>query len=60
MVASDDAENSLRLARLMGRAQDGDREAFRELFEEIGPLIGRFVRRRMTDRVEAEVFAKRP
>ena len=54
MVASDDAEKRLRLARLMERAQDGDREAFRVLFEEIGPVIGRFVRRRMTDQVEAE------
>ena len=54
MVASDDAEKSLRLARLMERVQDGDREAFRVLFEEIGPLIARFVRRRMTDQMEAE------
>jgi RNA polymerase sigma-70 factor, ECF subfamily len=54
MVASDDAEKRLRLARLMECAQDGDREAFRVLFEEIGPVIGRFVRRRMTDQVEAE------
>ena len=54
MVSSDDAEKSLRLARLMERAQDGDREAFRVLFEEIGPLITRFVRRRMTDQMEAE------
>jgi RNA polymerase sigma-70 factor (ECF subfamily) len=54
MVASDDAEKSLRLARLMERAQDGDREAFRVLFEEIGPFITRFVRRRMTDQMEAE------
>jgi RNA polymerase sigma-70 factor, ECF subfamily len=54
MVASDDAEKSLRLARLMERAQDGDREAFRVLFEEIGPLITRFVRRRMADQMEAE------
>ena len=34
--------------------QDGDREAFRVLFEEIGPLITRFVRRRMADQTEAE------
>jgi RNA polymerase sigma-70 factor (ECF subfamily) len=54
MVASDDAEKNLRLARLMERAQDGDREAFRVLFEEIGPLITRFVRRRMADQMEAE------
>jgi RNA polymerase sigma-70 factor, ECF subfamily len=54
MVASDDSEKSLRLARLMERAQDGDREAFRALFEDIGPLITRFVRRRMTDQTEAE------
>jgi RNA polymerase sigma-70 factor (ECF subfamily) len=54
MVASDDAEKSRRLARLMERAQGGDREAFRVLFEEIGPLISRFVRRRMADQMEAE------
>jgi RNA polymerase sigma-70 factor (ECF subfamily) len=54
MVASDDAEKSRRLARLMERAQDGDREAFRVLFEEIGPVISRFVRRRMADQTEAE------
>jgi RNA polymerase sigma factor (sigma-70 family) len=54
MVASDDAEKNLRLARLMERAQDGDREGFRVLFEEIGPLITRFVRRRMADQMEAE------
>jgi RNA polymerase sigma-70 factor (ECF subfamily) len=54
MVASDDAEKSLRLARLMERAQDGDRESFRVLFENIGPLITRFVRQRMTDQMEAE------
>lgn len=54
MVASDDAEKSLRLVQLMERAQDGDREAFRVLFESIGSLITRIVRRRMTDQMEAE------
>jgi RNA polymerase sigma-70 factor (ECF subfamily) len=41
-------------AQLMERARSGDREAFRALFEEIGPLITRFLRRRMGDRSEIE------
>jgi RNA polymerase sigma factor (sigma-70 family) len=38
----------------MERAQQGEREAFRALFKEIGPLIARFVRRRLFDRQEVE------
>jgi RNA polymerase sigma-70 factor (ECF subfamily) len=38
----------------MERAQNGDREAFQSLFEEVGPLIMRFLRRRLTDETEAE------
>jgi len=52
-VAPDD-DKSMSRARLMARAQNGDREAFHALFEEIGPLITRFLRRRMGDRSELE------
>jgi RNA polymerase sigma-70 factor (ECF subfamily) len=38
----------------MERARNGDREAFHALFREIGPLITRFVRRRMHDQSEVE------
>jgi len=38
----------------MERAQNGDREAFQSLFEEVGPLVMRFLRRRLTDETEAE------
>jgi RNA polymerase sigma-70 factor (ECF subfamily) len=53
-VASDDAEKSLSRARLMERSQRGDRNAFQLLFQDIGPLITRFVRRRVIDQAEAE------
>jgi RNA polymerase sigma-70 factor, ECF subfamily len=36
----------------MERAQQGEREAFHALFKEIGPLIARFVRRRLFDQQE--------
>jgi len=52
-VAPDD-NNSMSRARLMAGAQNGDRAAFHALFEEIGPLITRFLRRRMGDRSEIE------
>jgi RNA polymerase sigma-70 factor (ECF subfamily) len=38
----------------MERAQNGDRAAFQSLFEEVGPLVIRFLRRRLTDETEAE------
>src|ERR1700682_141388 len=38
----------------MERAQNGDKEAFHALFDEIGPLITRFVRRRVFDRTEVD------
>jgi RNA polymerase sigma-70 factor (ECF subfamily) len=38
----------------MERAQQGEREAFHDLFEEIGPLITRFVRRRLFDQQQVE------
>jgi len=38
----------------MARAQNGDREAFHALFTEIGPLITRFLRRRLPDQTEVE------
>lgn len=36
----------------MERAQGGDRQAFHSLFEDIGPLIERFLRRRIADHTE--------
>lgn len=41
-------------AQLMERARSGDREDFHALFEEIGPVITRYLRRRMADRTELE------
>jgi RNA polymerase sigma-70 factor (ECF subfamily) len=38
----------------MERAQNGDREAFYALFQDIGPLVTRFLRRRLPDRGEIE------
>jgi len=38
----------------MQLVQQGDQPAFRVLFEELGPMIARFVRRRVTDTAEAE------
>jgi RNA polymerase sigma-70 factor (ECF subfamily) len=38
----------------MERAQGGDKEAFQVLFEDIGPLITRFVRRRVVDQGDAD------
>ena len=53
MVAPDD-DKSMGRTRLMARAQNGDREAFHALFQEIGPIITRFLRRRVPDRDEIE------
>jgi len=41
-------------ARLMECAQQGNREAFHVLFKDIGPLVTRFLRRRVTDHGEIE------
>lgn len=38
----------------MERAQGGDREAFHLLFKDVGPLITRFLRRRLSDNSEIE------
>jgi len=38
----------------MERAQAGDKEAFQVLFEDVGPLITRFVRRRLLDQADAD------
>jgi RNA polymerase sigma-70 factor, ECF subfamily len=38
----------------MERAQAGDKEAFKVLFDDIGPLITRFVRRRLLDQAEVD------
>src|SRR5215469_6434118 len=46
--------NKTTRAELMELARSGDREAFRTLFGEIGPLITRFLRRRIGDRYEIE------
>jgi len=54
MVAIDDAEKSRRWTELMRCVQDGDQQAFRTLFDEVGPIITRFVRRRVADQTEAE------
>lgn len=49
-----DEQKSVTLAQLMERAQAGDREAFHALFREAGPLITRFLRRRLPDREETD------
>jgi RNA polymerase sigma factor (sigma-70 family) len=49
-----DGEKSVSRAQLMERAQGGDREAFHILFKEVGPLITRFLRRRLSDNTEVE------
>jgi RNA polymerase sigma-70 factor (ECF subfamily) len=49
-----DEQKSVARARLMERAQNGDREAFYALFQDIGPLVTRFLRRRLPDRGEIE------
>jgi RNA polymerase sigma-70 factor (ECF subfamily) len=53
-VAASIEETGRQRQRLMERAQDGDREAFRELFQEIGPLITGFIRRRLRDPSDVE------
>ena len=53
-MAREEAQPSLNRARLMERAQDGDKEALGILFREIGPLVMRFVRRRLRDPADAD------
>jgi RNA polymerase sigma-70 factor (ECF subfamily) len=52
-VAPDDEKSASR-TRLMERAQNGDREAFHALFTDVGPLVTRFLRRRLPDQTEVE------
>jgi RNA polymerase sigma-70 factor, ECF subfamily len=54
MVTRDQADKSAGRVRLMERAQNGDKEAFRALFDDIGPLITRFVRRRVFDQADVD------
>jgi RNA polymerase sigma-70 factor (ECF subfamily) len=54
VVALEEAKPGANRARLMGRAQCGDKEALGLLFAEIGPLITGFVRRRLRDQVDAD------
>jgi RNA polymerase sigma-70 factor, ECF subfamily len=49
-----DDEKRVSRAQLMERAQRGDREAFHILFKEVGPLITRFLRRRLAGNTEIE------
>ena len=53
-----DDEKGVSRAQLMERAQRGDREAFHILFKEVGPLITRFLRRRLADITEIEVICQ--
>ncbi len=53
-AATNRAAKSQLWADLMARAQEGDRDAFHALFEDVGPLITRFVSRRISDRSEVE------
>jgi RNA polymerase sigma-70 factor, ECF subfamily len=54
MVVRDQADKSASRTRLMERAQNGDKEAFKALFDEIGPFITLFVRRRVFDQAEVD------
>jgi RNA polymerase sigma factor (sigma-70 family) len=47
-------EKNVSRAQLMKRARSGDREAFHDLLKDIGPLITRFLRRRLPDQTELE------
>ena len=48
------AQRSRLRADLMGRLQRGDRDACRALLDDIGPLLMRFLRRRIADSSEVE------
>jgi RNA polymerase sigma-70 factor, ECF subfamily len=54
VVGQDEAEKSAGRTRLMERVQGGDKEAFQVLFGDIGPIITRFVRRRVPDQAEVD------
>ena len=50
---TDDGHTDAR-AWLMRRIQCGDREAYRELLDDVGPMLLRFIRRRVSDAAEVE------
>jgi RNA polymerase sigma-70 factor (ECF subfamily) len=52
-VVLDDGKGASR-AQLMAQAQAGDREAFHLLFKDVGPLVTRFLRRRLSDTTHIE------
>ena len=52
-MAPDPGKSAAR-ARLMERAQNGEREAFHALFQDIGPFVTGFLRRRLPDRGQIE------
>ena len=49
-----DHEQNVSRAQLMAQAQAGDREAFHLLFKDVGPVITRFLRRRVSDSTQIE------
>jgi RNA polymerase sigma-70 factor (ECF subfamily) len=51
-----DREKSRQRARLMAAVQDGEREAYRELLDDIGPLLTRFLRRRIAAEDVEDVY----
>jgi RNA polymerase sigma-70 factor (ECF subfamily) len=53
-AATNQGAKSQLWAHLMERAQQGDRDAFHTLFKEVGPLITRFVGRRVRETSEVE------
>ena len=53
-TARNRGEKSQLWAQLMGRAQNGDKEAFHELLVDVGPLITRFVTRHINEQNEVE------
>ncbi|HTY56276.1 MAG TPA: RNA polymerase sigma factor [Candidatus Binataceae bacterium] len=53
-AATNRGEKSRLWSELMERAQQGDRDAFHTLFNDVGPLINRFVTRRIREPNEVE------
>jgi RNA polymerase sigma-70 factor (ECF subfamily) len=53
-AATNRGDKSQLRAQLMERAQQGDRDAFHALFNDVGPLITRFVARRIHEPSEVE------
>lgn len=53
-AATNRGDKSQLWAQLMERAQQGDRDAFHALFSDVGPLITRFVARRIREPSEVE------